>query len=121
MKVLKAIRSTQVSTGWARRQGMQPSHDGEYVVVYYVPGSDEYLATDNGGVAWTYNNEDCLYGEPGTYDADDYCEADEVLDEIHEDVRAGRGEVVPANWEGPGGEACDLMVSMGWIARDEEE
>jgi hypothetical protein len=48
------IRSTWIATGAARREGRQPSHDGEYVTVYAWMGAPmAWIASDNGGVCAT--------------------------------------------------------------------
>lgn len=45
------IRSTWIATGAARREGRQPSHDGEYVTVYAWRGDPgAWVASDNGGL-----------------------------------------------------------------------
>ena len=47
------LRAYRLPIGAAREEGRQPSHDGEYLTIYSRPGSREWIAGDNAGVAAT--------------------------------------------------------------------
>lgn len=108
-----------VATGAARREGREPSHDGEQLTILH--DGDEYIADSNGGVAFTSRNEEEAlddYRYPRDSD-EEYFERmtsdQEVLAEIRAGVAAGAG--VPIE-EYNGGEAVDIMRSWGWIEEE---
>ena len=93
------LRVGQIRIGAAREEGRAPSHDGEYLSVYYRAGRGEYIVTHNAGVAWT--------------DESDAEDRDGELDvEAQEIVAQDRGEPATGHI---GAEELDLMVSAGWV------
>jgi hypothetical protein len=48
MTITKPFRSLQVPTGAALREGSQPSHDGEYIMLY-IDADGEWFLSGNAG------------------------------------------------------------------------
>jgi len=124
IKLRKPISSTTIRTGAARREGRQPSHDGECVTCYYVPGGDgTYLVEDNAGVSWSSYDEgeaDDISDEARETGADD---PRELEAEARDDVARDRGEPIGAVGDVAtvGGECANIMVQWGWAEWPAEE
>ena len=48
--MMNNIKSAMIMIGEAREEGRQPSYDGEYLSLYWLSGTAEWLLVDNGGV-----------------------------------------------------------------------
>jgi len=48
MTITKPFRSLQIATGAALREGRQPSHDGEYIMLY-IDADGEWFLSGNAG------------------------------------------------------------------------
>ena len=96
----------QISTGAARAEQREPSHDGEYISIYYVGGDGRYIAADNSGVAWTSETETDFVGE-----AEDASLAAELVEEARDLVAAGEGDTATYPL---GSEAAELAAAWGW-------
>lgn len=94
------VKAAQITTGAARAEGRSPTHDGEFLTVYYRPDDGQYIVVSNGGVQWTDDTE---------ADVDDA----DLLAAVQGAVRDDLGE--PADVERMGSEERDMMVSAGWI------
>lgn len=95
------LRVGQIRIGAAREEGRAPTHDGEYLTVYYRPGHDGYVVTHNAGVAWT--DESDAEDRDGELDA----EAQEI-------VAQDLGKPATGEWH-IGAEEFDFLVSAGWV------
>ncbi len=101
------IKKGIIVTGRAYDKGRAPSHDGEYISVWYVPGDDRYIAEDNGGVAWTvYDATDVLA------EADFDPTLDRQIQEAGQIVATDDGEDVTI--DALGSEAADIARKWGW-------
>lgn len=113
---MKNIKCYQVSIGAARAEGRQPSHDGEYFAVYYIPGDPAWVAEGNAGVVasdyLTYC-EACV--EAMCEDEDMLAEAREIDAEIERAVSNDSGDTAATC----GAEAKDYMICNGWATADE--
>ncbi|MCL6479881.1 MAG: hypothetical protein K6T65_16035 [Peptococcaceae bacterium] len=109
---MKNICQDIIVIGAARKEGRAPSHDGEYLTVFYVPGEDDYIVEDNGGLAWT------SYGETDVVsDAPD--EEQEYMQSLVDDAR----RIVSQNTGSParsmGFAAIDIAIQWGWATKDD--
>jgi len=103
------VKTTRIAHGDSRSEGREPSHDGEYLTLYYVPGNDQWLLEDNARVTATDDAP-----RPDGCDDDDQWE--DVLVEVAEDMRRDRGDLAVSC----GGASSTLMENMGWIQTDAE-
>jgi len=115
-----------IPDGAARREGRTPSHDGEYLMLYWNPaklayGRPEWILEHNAGVAATCHQDyeeacaDNTYGlvEPTVEEFDvAAAEAKQIQYEIYEIIR-GIGD--PLDLELMGSAAQDLAVQWGWF------
>lgn len=108
-RTAQGIRSSRIAIGAAREEGRQPSHDGEYLALYYTPGETEWVLEDNGGVVATDD-------DPRPIGTEDDPQWEDVLAEIAEDIAKDRGTLARSS----GREAQGLMEEMGWLVDDPE-
>ncbi len=111
---MKLIRTGSIAIGDAKREGRVPSHDGEYLTVYYVPGDPEanYIVEDNAGVAWTSAGEGDALND---CDQDFRSEVEEQIAEARSILKCDRG--VPAR--SMGSEARGIAIGWGWATEDD--
>lgn len=105
------IYRAQIATEAARREGRQPSHDGEYLVLYWAEGRDEWLLQGNAGVVASFA-ENLVETVAWRAESDDeIAEAEEIQAEIDALVAAPGEELAT----GPmGHEARNLARRLGW-------
>lgn len=109
---MSAIHADIIWIGKAYEEGRAPSHDGEYLTVYYVPGGDDYIVTDNAGVAWTsYNWDDVRNDINANCDPEDVDEFQRQLDEVERIMREQTGGLV----ESMSPAAAEIASEWGWI------
>ncbi len=121
------IKEFHVAIGSAREEGRSPSHDGEYLAVYYREGHpDEWLVEDNAGcpASHLYTLRDAVgdaltSGHPYTEEQERemITEAEELDAEIRECVRNGSGDIA----KHCGTEAMKAMIEWGWISEDQTD
>jgi hypothetical protein len=111
---MRSIKRGQISIGLARAEGRAPSHDGEYLAVYYKHGGD-WIIESNAGVVLTACNisamlaaaaeaaDDAAYDEISRWQA----EADAI-------VETDSGE----EWdrERMGSDSREVAEGFGWIS-----
>lgn len=108
----RLIYADTITIGRAYEEGRAPSHDGEYLTVYYTRGSDDYIVTDNGGVAWTsYNWDDVRNDIDANADPEDVEEFERQLDEVERIMREQTGELV----ESMSPAAAEIASEWGWV------
>ena len=106
-----SIKRGQISIGAARAEDRAPSHDGEYLSVYYKHGGGDWIIESNAGVVLTACNvsamldaarDDAAYDEISRWQA----EADAIVD-------TDSGE----DWdrERMGLESRELAEEFGWL------
>lgn len=107
-----SIKRGQISIGAARAEDRAPSHDGEYLSVYYKHGGD-WIIESNAGVVLTACNvsamldaarDDAAYDEISRWQA----EADAIVD-------TDSGEAWDV--ERMGLESRELAEEFGWLRR----
>lgn len=105
------IKRGQISIGAAQAEGRSPSHDGEYLAVYYKQHDGGYIIEGNGGVVATHHSindvlsdatDDAFYAGIRSWQA-----AAEAI------VAEDSGEAWDV--ERMGSEARDLAAELGWI------
>lgn len=106
---MRSIKRGQISIGAARAEGRAPSHDGEYLSVYYKHGGDYIIEGNCGVVATSWTIEDMI----GM--ADDEDEALRWQAEAEAIVDTDSGE----DWdrERMGLESRELAEEFGWLRR----
>ena len=109
MKATKNIQASRIDTGAARDEGRAPSHDGEYMTLFYVPGESDWILEGNGGVVTTDDDP-----RPGGTDDDPQWES--MLAEVLDDIAKGHGGEATSC----GHEASGLMEQIGWLTDDGE-
>jgi len=109
MIATREITYSRIACGAARDENRRPTHDGEYLALYYVPGETEWLLENNGGLEATDDEP-----RPDGSEEDPQWEA--ILHEAEMDMACGTG--TPAVH--CGGEASGCMVEMGWLKDDGE-
>ena len=116
-----------IPDGAARKEGRDPSHDGEYLTLFWNPAKQEYgrpqwILQHNAGVCATcYQDYEEVSGENNfglvEYTEEEMdaaiAEAKQIQYEIYEIIR-GIGE--PIDPERMGSEAQDLAAEWGWFA-----
>lgn len=112
MKVYQA----QIAIGAARREGRQPNHDAEYLMLYWREGGEEWLLEDNAGVvaSHSYNYREAV---ADANDGDEeMAEAEAIQAEIDETVAQPGELAVPRGLStGPmGHEARNVARRLGW-------
>lgn len=100
------IMTATIAIGTARREGRAPSHDGEYISIYYRHGDGEIIAEHNGGSF-------CL----DDWNDEDRPEDKQVWAESYAAKSAGIGEPLRRC----GSEARAEMIELGWATADEFE
>ena len=125
---MKRIYSEQVAIGKARREGRQPSHDGEYITIYW---SDDgrWFACNNAGLDHSDMDDGGLEAAteqlpPNTWlDEQEYelalTEARETDAEIAKLVAKSGTEDQLTKPSLVGYTARDLFVELGWVIREE--
>lgn len=104
---MKPIKFATIAVGDAYVEGRAPSHDGECLSVYYVPGDERYMVEDNAGLAWTYyGEEDVLNGAA----EGELAELERQINEAHHIVSSDCGS--PATFMGSA--AIECAVAFGW-------
>lgn len=110
-----SIKRGQISIGAARAEGRSPSHDGEYLAVYYKHGGD-YIIESNAGVVLTACNISAMLAAAAD-DGDDaaYDEISRWQAEAEAIVDTDSGE----DWdrERMGLEARELAEEFGLLRR----
>jgi hypothetical protein len=104
------IKRGEIRIGAARREGRAPSHDGEYLSVYYAADGD-YIIEGNGGVVSTiYNISDVLA------DASDPA-AEAEIGRWQSEAEAIVAEDAGEDWDAEhmGCEARALAAEFGWL------
>ena len=104
------IKRGEIRIGAARREGRAPSHDGEYLSVYYAADGD-YIIEGNGGVVSTiYNISDVLA------DASDPA-AEAEIGRWQAEAEAIVAEDAGEDWDAEhmGCEARALAAEFGWL------
>jgi hypothetical protein len=108
------IKTARIATGKARAEGRQPSHDGEYITIYYsTDKTSDIIAEHNAGTF-------CLDDEGLTVDGLSAAE-EEALKEEWDGIRAeayeithdDTGEAIKSQYA-VGSEAKAEMISLGW-------
>ncbi|RJQ07547.1 MAG: hypothetical protein C4551_06480 [Bacillota bacterium] len=113
---MKRIMTGSIAIGDAKREGRQPSHDGEYLSVYYVPGGRDYIVESNAGVAWTSEGEDDALGECAMN------EGEAVVRELEEQIAEARAITTVAHGElarTMGAEARSAAIAWGWATEED--
>jgi hypothetical protein len=110
------IKTARIETGKARAEGRAPSHDGEYITIYYVPGNTaDIIAEHNAG---TFCLQDEGLHDIGLPESEEEALREEwnaIRDEAHEIVREDKGETIRS----AGSEARDEMILLGWATADD--
>lgn len=104
------VRTIYILIGKARDEGRMPSHDGESLTLYYVPGDDRWLLEDNGGVA-------ASSFDPRPDGTEEDSQWDGILDEVAIDITMV--EKYPRA-DDCGAEASEVMAEWGWLEDDGE-
>lgn len=104
---MKNIHQDIIIIGAAKEEGRAPSHDGEYITVFYVPGQEDYIVESNGGVAWTSFNESDVLSDCNDEDRPDL---ESQIDEANLIVSKNTGKPVTSM----GSSAKDIAVVWGW-------
>lgn len=104
---MKNIHQDIIIIGAAKEEGRAPSHDGEYLTVFYVPGEEDYIVESNGGVAWTSFNESDVLSD---CDDEDRPELQSQIDVANLIISKNTG--MPAT--SMGSYAKDIAVEWGW-------
>ena len=108
---MRSIKRGQISIGAARAEDRAPSHDGEYLAVYYKHGGEDYIIEGNGGVVGTSWNIEDMVGM-----AEDEDEALRWQAEAKAIAHWDTGEAWDV--ERMGAESRDIAVAAGWITTD---
>lgn len=100
---MKNILTARIATGQTRAEERQPSHDGEYITVYYVPGEADVVAENNGG---TFSLDD-----EGGDDPDETTWID-IRAEAYALMLRGDGEPLRSC----GSEAKSEIIALAWAS-----
>lgn len=121
------IKEFHITIGFARDEDRAPSHDGEYLAVYYREGHpDEYLVEDNAGCPASHLHTivdavgDALSSGQRYTDEQEremIQEAEELQEEILEGLRTGSGDIA----KHCGTEAIKAMREWGWLTKDQTD
>ena len=110
---------TLIPTGNARAEGREPSHDGEFLSLYWY--GNEWILEDNAGVVGTHVHDYITSVNDNRFVSDEeydnaIAEAEEIQKEIEEAIANNRGKVATNGFStGPlGGEARSIAQSLGW-------
>ena len=119
MKFDSLIKSIRITTGAARREDRQPSHDGEYITVFYRSADPtELIAEHNGGC---FDIDDTSIDPNAFADIEEAelaaNEAEAIHDEAHYAAESDSGEIATRC----GSEARNIMISLGWIGERQFE
>lgn len=106
------IKRAQVAVGAAHEEGRAPTHDGEYVAIYYVPGMSVYAAEDGGGLAWTSLGEDSVIGDAYDQSEEAGAEMERQVAEARRAVAQDLGE--PVEDGEMGSAAIECAREWGW-------
>ena len=123
------IYTAIIPIGEARREGRQPSHDGEYLRLYWHSerreyGQPQWILEDNAGVAASHHSNyldafhdacpTCEFDEEGepADEAEALAEAQEIQAEIDTLIES---EGAPADVERMGAEARQHAIQWGWL------
>lgn len=111
---MRSIKRGQISIGAARAEDRAPSHDGEYLAVYYKHGGGDWIIESNAGVVLTACNISAMLAAAAD-DADDaaYDEISRWQSEAEAIVDTDSGE----DWdrERMGLESRELAEEFGWL------
>jgi hypothetical protein len=107
-----SIKRGQIRIGKAQAEDRAPSHDGEYLSVYYKHGGDWIIESNAGVVATAYNISDVL----------DAARDDAAYDEISRwqaeaDAIVGTDSGEDCDRERMGLESRELAEEFGWLRR----
>ena len=103
-----SIKRGQISIGAAQAEGRAPSHDGEYVSVYYKHDGEDYIIEGNGGVVATSWTIEDMIGM-----ADDEDEALRWQAEAKAIVAGDWGEAWDV--ERMGSDSREVAAEFGWL------
>lgn len=110
----KMIKIARIATGKARAEGRQPSHDGEYITIYYsTDNTSDIIAEHNAG---TFCLDDEGLNVDGLSEAEEEAlreEWDGIRAEAYGIAREDKGEAIKSQY-GVGSEAKAEMISLGW-------
>lgn len=105
----RPIFQHRIAWGAARREGREPSHDGEYMMLYWTDDSTEgWIAEDNAGVCCTDDENYVEVCRDATEELQ--AEAAAIQTEIDDAVESP-GNIIT----GAGGHATEILREMGWI------
>ena len=106
------IKTARIATGEARAEGRQPSHDGEYISIYYNTDNPNLIvAEDNAGMFCLDDaglNFDCLPEDQAAVLLEEWLG---IQSEAYEITREDLGEPL----RHCGSEAKAEMIRLGWI------
>ena len=116
MTIAKPFRSLQVATGAALREGRQPSHDGEYIMLY-IDADGEWFLSGNAGPLEIECRGDVEAIIADAPDGTDTSEAQNLLDTIIEAEAnpTDMGDLV-TDIEALSLADRDIAKIMGWLA-----
>jgi hypothetical protein len=105
----RPVYQARIVAGAARREGRAPSHDAEYMTLYWT-ADDGWILDDNAGVvASDYEPYDVACRDADAAESI-IAEAEEIQAEIDEAVTGARQLIT-----GAGGEAREMMLQIGWL------
>lgn len=106
-----SIKRGQISIGAARAEDRAPSHDGEYLAVYYKHDGGDWIIESNAGVVATaYNISDVLAEA-----------ADDAADDEISRWQAEAEAIVAGDWgeawdvERMGSDSREVAAEFGWL------
>lgn len=116
------IKTSRIAVGKARVEGRQPSHDGEYITIYYLVGdtSGNVIAENNAG---TFCWEDMQAPEGLLEEEREEIEAEcaAIYAEGEDDIRNQRGDVISLADFHRSSSVVAEMIELGWATAEEFE
>ena len=105
------IKTAIIATGKARAEGRQPSHDGEYITIYYsTDNTSDIIAEHNAGTFCLDDEGINVEGLPEDQEAALREEWDGIRSEAYEIARKDQGETLRHS----GSEAKAEIIELGW-------